>query len=124
VSKEWEPESIFDVLASDTARTILARAEDEPIAADEIEDYCNVSLPTIYRRIEALQRLDLLTEKCRVDDQGNHYSVYQSTIDRISFEPRQSDLAANVKHDRDVVDRFDDLWQDLEANSDGWTGEE
>jgi DNA-binding transcriptional ArsR family regulator len=117
VSKEWEPESIFDVLASDTARTILARAEDEPIAAYEAKDYCNVSLPTIYRRIEALQRLDLLTEKRRIDDQGNHYSVYQSTIRRISFEPRQSDLAADVEHDRDIVDRFDDLWRDLEADS-------
>ncbi|MDX1748356.1 MAG: helix-turn-helix domain-containing protein [Halobacteriales archaeon] len=60
MSKEWDPETIFDVLGSEHARSILTVSSQEPMDAEALAEACDTSLPTVYRRVNALQEYDLL----------------------------------------------------------------
>ena len=117
VDEAWEPETVFDVLASEEARRILALAAAEPHSAEELAERTGASLPTIYRRVNALADLDLLSEETRIDPDGNHYRTFETDVERISLEIGDGDLDVSVERPRDVVDRFGDFWADLERLS-------
>lgn len=116
-SKEWEPETIFDVLASDSARQILALASIRPMSAEELSDHCEGSLPTVYRRVNALLEYDLLEEDLEVETDGTQYKVFETNLDRICFEIEEGSVEVDIQLRRDVVDQFTDFWQDFEPSS-------
>lgn len=117
MSKEWNPETLFDVLASETARDVLALASIEPISASEIAEACDVSLPTAYRRVHALQEYDLLAEDVELDGDGNHYSIYRTRVTDITVRIRNGEVETDIDRERDLFDRFDELWSDLESDT-------
>jgi len=114
VSKEWSPDDVFDVLASQTARTILVLASVEPRSVRELAAECNRSKPTVYRRINMLVDYDLLTEQVEIDTTGNHYNTYQTNLERICFEVGEEEFEITIRLRKDLVDRFDELWGALE----------
>lgn len=113
MSKEWEPDTLFDVFGSESARGILALASVEPLSAKELADHLNVSEPTVYRRLDVLQRYDLVTEDHRIDDQGNHYKTYETNLERIAFEIEDGSFVVDVGLRHDLVDQFEHFWSDL-----------
>lgn len=113
MSKEWDPDTMLDVFGSETARGILALASVEPRSAADLSDRLEVSEPTVYRRLDALRRYDLVTEQARVDDGGNHYKTYETTLDRITFEIEDGRFVVDVRLERDLVDQFEGFWSDL-----------
>lgn len=117
VSKEWEPADLFEVLADDTAREMLALASAQELAADEFADACGVSLPTVYRRVDALQEYDLLASETKIDTDGNNYETYETTLTEISITIENGDVDVTVE--RDAVERFVELWTDLERGAGG-----
>jgi DNA-binding transcriptional ArsR family regulator len=116
VSAEWDPEDVFDVLASESARRILVLASAEAMTAEDLAERIDASLPTVYRRANALVEYDLLTENTEIDTDGNHYRTFETNLERITVEIEGGDLEAEVELDRDLVDRFGDLWRDLEGS--------
>ena len=121
VSKEWQSEELFDVLCSDHARRILVAAELEPRSAQDLAEYCDTSLPTVYRRVNALVEYDLLEESLAIDPAGNHYKTYETNFEQVRFAiaRERERFTADVDLKRDLVDRFDALWEDLERKSRG-----
>lgn len=118
MSKEWEPESVFDLLGSERARRILALASEESLSADDLAEHCDASLPTIYRRLNALVEFDLLHEETRIDADGNHYKTYEADVERISVVVGGGDLDVEVEpRGEDMVDRFERFWGDLEGEA-------
>lgn len=118
-SKEWEPETIFDVLASDSARQILALASIRPMSAEELSDHCEGSLPTVYRRVNALLEYDLIEENLQVETDGTQYKTFETNLDRVCFEVNEGSLEVDIQLQRDVVDQFTDFWQDFETSQTG-----
>lgn len=114
LSKEWEPETIFDVLASDHAREILALTSVRPMSAQDLADHCETSLPTIYRRVNALLEYDLLQEDTQIDEEGNHYKTFATNLERIVFEINDGGVDIDIQLRKDLVDQFDEFWRDLE----------
>ncbi|MFB6300429.1 MAG: ArsR/SmtB family transcription factor [Halobacteriales archaeon] len=114
MSKEWEPETLFDVLASDHARDILALTSVRAMSAQELADHCDTSLPTIYRRINALLEYDLLQEETQIDEDGNHYKTFETNLERIVFEINDGAVDIDIELRKDLVDQFDEFWHDLE----------
>ena len=64
---QWNPDNVIEVLASSESRRILAAASVRPVSAEELEVICEVSLPTVYRRINVLVEYDLLSEEQAID---------------------------------------------------------
>jgi DNA-binding IclR family transcriptional regulator len=113
VSEERDPDVVFEALCSNHAREILVAAEDEPRSARSLAERCGTSLPTVYRRVNALVEQDLLEEVVRVADDGNHYTLYVSNLETIRLDVERTGFSATVRLKRDIVDRFGAFWRDL-----------
>jgi predicted transcriptional regulator len=114
MSNEWTPSNIFEVLASDHARKILAAASVRPVSAQELETICETSLPTIYRRVNALLQYDLLSEQLEVEPDGTHYNLYASDLKEINIRVGDGELNINIEIQKDSVDQFSEMISDLE----------
>jgi len=117
VSKEWEPENVFDVLGSEVARQILALASLRPLSATELAEHCGVSEPTIYRRIHALQEYDMLDEQMELDDDGHHYKQFRTNLKEARVRVEQGQFDIDIQLKKDYTDKFTDFWHDLEKGA-------
>lgn len=113
MSRDWDPETVFDVLGSEDVRRILAVANLEPVSVQQLADGLDVSEPTLYRRINVCQEYDLLVEDTRVDEDGNHYKVYETTLERATFELDGGAFEVDLELRRDLVEQSEDAWDEL-----------
>jgi predicted transcriptional regulator len=116
VSKAWDPDDIFDVLASEDVRRILVATSVRPMSAKELADICDRSLATIYRRVQAMEDYDLLSEEHTRDPDGTQYSEYRSDLNEITISVDEGQLDVNIDIERDTVDQFAELIEDLEGS--------
>jgi predicted transcriptional regulator len=116
VSKAWDPDDIFDVLASEDVRRILVATSVRPMSAKELADICDRSLATIYRRTQAMEDYDLLSEELTRDSDGTQYNEYRSDLNEITISVDEGQLDVNIDIERDTVDQFAELIEDLEES--------
>ena len=122
---DLDPDAVFELAADNTARRILSTASEGPVSASELADRCGVSKPTVYRRVETLRDHGLVKADLRVSTDGNHHEMFETTVKRVCLE-FDSGLSVSVRIDRDFVDKFAALWEDLEQSgaSFGWRSSE
>ena len=116
MSKAWDPDDIFDVLASEDARRILVATSVRPMSAKELADVCDRSLATIYRRVRAMEDYDLLSKELTRDPDGTQYNEYRSELNEITISVDEGRIDVNVDIERDTVDQFAELIEDLEGS--------
>jgi predicted transcriptional regulator len=116
VSKAWDPDDIFDVLASEDVRRILVATSIRPMSAKELADICDRSLATIYRRVQAMEDYDLLSEELARDPDGTQYNEYKSDLNEITISVDEGRLNVNIDIEKDTVDQFAELIEDLERS--------
>ncbi len=119
MSKEWAPDNVFDVFGSEVARNILALASIRPVSAADIAEYCDVSEPTVYRRIHALQEYDMLAEETAIDDDGHHHKRYRTCLEEVRVRVDDGQFDIDLELNRDYTDKFAEFWDDLERGVDG-----
>lgn len=108
-----DPDDIFEVLSSETSREILAAASVRPMSAQELEQVCDVSLPTIYRRLEMLQDYDLISEEQVVDPDDGQYKQYSTDLKEINIVIENGGYDVDIRVRKDTVDKFGELFRDL-----------
>ncbi len=107
MSEDDEIERLAAVLEDPTARTILTEASREPVSATTLSERCDVSEPTVYRRLEDLRECNLLVERTKLDpDGGHHRTMYSTNLERITVELREGQLELQVQRREDPADRF------------------
>ncbi|MFC4449336.1 winged helix-turn-helix domain-containing protein [Halorussus aquaticus] len=111
MAEEGTPEAVLELLDGYTC-AILSAASSRPVSAKSIREAFGVPDSTLYRRLPRLVERGLLTERTRIDDDGNHYRVYESRIERVVFEVADGTATARVStadDDRTRVEtwRFD-----------------
>lgn len=100
-------EHLAAVLEDSTARKILTETSEEPMSATTLSECCDVSEPTIYRRLEELRECDLLIEQTKLDpDRGHHRTMYTTNFERLTVELREGRLDFQVDRREDPADRF------------------
>ncbi|MBX0296103.1 winged helix-turn-helix domain-containing protein [Haloarcula nitratireducens] len=112
MSRDWEPETIFEVLGSEDVRRILAVANVDPVSVPALAEVLDASEPTVYRRVNVCQEYDLLREDTRVDGDGNHYKVYETTLERVCFELDGGGFEVDLELRRETVDQVEDVPRD------------
>ena len=114
MSEEPSVEALLSVLDDEYAQRILMETDQRPMSAKHLAEACDASLPTIYRRIDRLSELDLVTERPEFRDEGRHYSVYEATLDRVVIELDEGELGASMTTEpTDAADRFTEMWEDI-----------
>ena len=113
MGEERPIEKVLDTIGDEKARDVLAAVSEEPRSARELGEILDISLPTVYRRIETLEENDLVRSETYVAEDGNHYDVYESNFDStvIRLEDEQYDV--RIYRKENVPDRFASLWNDL-----------
>lgn len=102
---------IVTLLDDEHARSILAATSAEPLSAAELGDHCDVSVSTIYRRVDRLEDAGLLAERIRPRPDGHHETVYVATLDRFELTVRDGHLDWTVdRQGTDVADELTRLW--------------
>ena len=115
VDDEQSIEEILDTIGDEHARRVLAAISREPRSAKELSEECDLSLPTVYRRIEMLNQYNLVKDQTLVADDGNHYEIYESNFDStvIRLEDDTGEYDIRIYRKENVPDRFASLWDDL-----------
>ncbi|WP_302082404.1 ArsR/SmtB family transcription factor [Salinibaculum rarum] len=108
-------EEILDTIGDQHARHVLAAISREQKSAKELAEECDMSLPTVYRRIEMLTEYDLITEQTLVADDGNHYKVYESNFESTVISLQDDEYRVRIYREENLPDRFSQLWDDLRA---------
>ncbi|MFB6250916.1 MAG: ArsR/SmtB family transcription factor [Halobellus sp.] len=116
MSKAWDPSDIFDVLASEDVRRILVAASVQPMSAKELAEICDRSLATIYRRVNIMKEYNLLSEELTRDPDGTQYNEYKSNLNEIRISIQEGELTVDIDIERDTVDQFAELIEDLQES--------
>jgi predicted transcriptional regulator len=108
-------EEIMDTIGDQHARRVLAAISGEPKPAKQLAEECDLSLPTVYRRIEMLDEYDLVTDRTLIAEDGNHYKVYESNFESTVISLQDDEYKVQIYRDENLPDRFSQLWDDLHA---------
>ncbi len=108
-------EDILDTIGDEHARRVLASISREPKPAKELAEECDLSLPTIYRRVEMLEEHDLVKDQTLVADDGNHYKVYECNFESTVISLDDDEYRVRIYREENLPDRFSQLWDDLSA---------
>jgi DNA-binding transcriptional ArsR family regulator len=114
---EGRAEEILDTLGDRHARRVLAAVEGGSRSADEIASRLDLSLPTVYRRLETLTEHDLVDDRTLVADDGNHYKVYDCAFESTVVSLEDGAYEVRVFRRDDVPDRFRRLWDELSGGT-------
>jgi DNA-binding transcriptional ArsR family regulator len=113
VDDERPIEEILNTIGDESARDVLAAISREPKSAKQLAEVCDMSLPTIYRRLELLQEHDLIDERTAIADDGNHYNVYECNFDSTVITLQDDEYKVRIYRRENVPDRFTQLWDEL-----------
>jgi predicted transcriptional regulator len=113
VDDEKSIEEILDTIGDQHARRVLAAISREPQSAKELAEECDMSLPTIYRRIEMLTEYELVKDRTLVADDGNHYKVYESNFESTVISLEDQEYKIRIYREENLPDRFSQLWDEL-----------
>jgi len=113
VDDERAIEEILDTIGDEHARRVLAAISREPQSAKDLSEECDLSLPTVYRRIEMLTQYDLVTDQTLVADDGNHYKVYESNFESTVISLEDDEYKVRIYREENLPDRFGQLWDEL-----------
>ena len=106
-------EEIFAILDDEYARAILTATSLEPMSANALSETCDMSLPTVSRRVNRLVDNDLLAAHTHLDPDGHHYSEYVARLEHVSVELGEGRFEVRVTLREDAADRFTRLWREL-----------
>jgi len=110
VGQDCEIETIGALLEDPTVRTILTKTSQEAMSATTLSDHCDVSQPTVYRRLEDLRECELLVERTKPDPEGGHHrTVYTTNLQRITVDLQDGELTLRIERQEDMADRFTKL---------------
>ena len=113
MTQDQSIEEVLNTIGDPHARTILAAISQEPRSAKQLAEELDISLPTVYRRIELLQEHDLITDKTLVADDGNHYKIHVCNFDSTVISLDGDEYEVRIFRRENLPDRFIQLWDDL-----------
>jgi predicted transcriptional regulator len=113
VPEDVEVTTVVGLLDDDYARDILAVASERKCSAKELAEAVDASLPTVYRRVDDLVDAGLLVEETELRSDGNHHSVYVTTLSRVELELSEGTFEMQLERKTDVADRFTDMFERL-----------
>ena len=106
-------EEVLDTIGDEHARDVLAAISVEPKSAKELAEECDLSLPTVYRRLEMLDEYDLVTDRTLVAEDGNHFKMYESNFESTVISLEDDEYRVRIYREENLPDRFSQLWDDL-----------
>ncbi|ACV11621.1 transcriptional regulator, ArsR family [Halorhabdus utahensis DSM 12940] len=106
-------EEVLDTIGDQHAREVLAAVSQSPKSAKQLSEELELSLPTVYRRLEILEEHELVSDQTSVAEDGNHYKVYESNFESTVIRLEDDEYQVRIYRSENLPDRFSQLWDDL-----------
>lgn len=106
-------DELLDTIGDREARRILTLINPEPRSAKEIGEELDLSLPTVYRRLDLLQEHDLVESRTLVAENGNHYKVFEANFTSTVIALEGDEFNIQIYRQEELPDRFSSLWDAL-----------
>ena len=114
VAEDTDLSTVVGLLDDEHARSILVETSEEPLSATELSERCDVSVSSIYRRLDRLEDADLVDEQTRPRRDGHHETVYVSLLGRFELTISDGSLDWTVEAgETDVADELTRLWRNF-----------
>jgi predicted transcriptional regulator len=116
VVEECTPDEVFALLDDEYARSLLSATSHEPMTAPELSNQCDMSVSTVYRRLNKLEDCGLVGAEHVPDPDGNHTKRYEAQLDELVVSLTDGDFAVNLQtatRTQEFADAFTDLWEGL-----------
>lgn len=84
--------SVVEVLGESYVLKILDAAAETALSAKEIAREADVPSTTMYRRLDSLTDVGLIEESMQLDDDGDHYHVYQTALEELNLTRQDGGL--------------------------------
>jgi len=112
-SEEQAIEDILDTIGDERARQVLATLGEGSKSAKEIGERLDLSLPTVYRRLELLDEHELVKSQQVVAEDGTHYRQYECNFDSTVIRLQDDEYDVRIYRTDSLPDRFSTLWDEL-----------
>jgi DNA-binding transcriptional ArsR family regulator len=76
-------EAAIDLLSDEYACRILGALDERPMPAAALADACGMSRPTVYRRLDRLEAVGLVTAQLTYDPDGHHRKRFHLALDEL-----------------------------------------
>ncbi|MDS0222038.1 winged helix-turn-helix domain-containing protein [Haloarcula sp. S1AR25-5A] len=116
MAEDPSPTEVFALLDDEYARALLAATSHRPMTATELSNDCDMSLSTVYRRLDALEDCGLVAARTRLADDGHHPDVYEAQMDELTvcLTDGTFDVSLAVESTtHEFADALVDLWEGL-----------
>jgi DNA-binding transcriptional ArsR family regulator len=95
-----EGKELLALLSDQYTARILEALSVEPRPARELASLCDMSRPTVYRRLDRLQENGLVSTDEDLDRDGHHRKVFATSLERVTVELVDEDPTVHlVLHD-------------------------
>jgi DNA-binding transcriptional ArsR family regulator len=91
------PTELIALLNDEYVREILARIHNEAKPARALAEECDVSRPTVYRRLNRLQDAGLVKEGMQYETNGHHRRTFRLAVEESTLELAESGFEAEVQ---------------------------
>jgi len=78
-------ELLLELLGDEYACELLCALEDAPMNASELVDQCDMSRPTVYRRLKRLSRAGVVDSRQSAAADGQRRTEYYLVVDAVAF---------------------------------------
>lgn len=90
-------EDVIEIFSDDYACRILATLETEgPMPAVDLAHKCDMSRPTVYRRLNQLETLGFVSSCKQFEPDGNHRKQFELVLDEIRFEVDENGVDTGI----------------------------
>ncbi|KPN29009.1 putative transcriptional regulator [Halolamina pelagica] len=116
MTEEPDPPAVFATLDDEYARDILVATKTERLSAKELSEKCDMSRPTVSRRVGRLVEQGLLEEYTHVDPGGRHYREYEARLERVEVSLRAAGFGVQIDVRPDPADRMASLFEEMRGD--------
>lgn len=116
MAKDCPPNEVFALLGDEYARSLLSATSHEPMTAPELSTQCDMSVSTVYRRLNKLEDCGLVRADHVPDPDGNHKRRYEAQLDELVVSLDGGDFDVSLQtatRTQEFADAFTDLWEGL-----------
>lgn len=114
MAEDCPPDQVFALLDDEYARSLLSATSHKPMTASELSDQCDMSVSTVYRRLNKLENCDLVKVEHIPGPDGNHKKRYEAQLDNLVVSLDEGDFDVNLQtttRTQEFADAFTDLWE-------------
>ena len=80
-----DTETLLALLGDAYACRLLTALDEAPLTAADLVDRCEMSRPTVYRRLDRLTDAGLVEATCSLSASGHHQQEYHLAVETVSF---------------------------------------